>query len=73
MSAILGKSVYLDQGVYLHALPAGITIGDDTFIIHQLLVFHFRNLPQVEKNFLTNSKCVSDEYAHRKNESPSKD
>jgi len=34
MSAILGKSVYLDQGVYLHTLPAGITIGEGTFIIH---------------------------------------
>ena len=49
MSAILGKSVYLDQGVYMHALPAGINIGEGTFIIHQLHIFYFRNLPQVEK------------------------
>lgn len=44
----LGKGVYLDQGVYLHALPGGITIGDNTFIMHHsmLHVFNFRRLPQ---------------------------
>jgi acetyltransferase-like isoleucine patch superfamily enzyme len=44
----LGKGVYLDQGVYLHALPQGITIGDNSFIMHHttLHVFNFRNLPQ---------------------------
>ena len=44
----LGKSVYLDQGVYLHALPNGITIGDNTFIMHHTMlhVFNFRGLPQ---------------------------
>jgi len=44
----LGKGVYLDQGVYLHALPGGITIGDGTFIMHHsmLHVFNFRNLPR---------------------------
>lgn len=44
----LGNNVFLDQGVYLHALPAGITIGDDTFIMHHTMlhVFNFRSLPQ---------------------------
>lgn len=44
----LGKGVYLDQGVYLHALPGGISIGDSTFVMHHsmLHVFNFRNLPQ---------------------------
>ncbi len=44
----LGKGVYLDQGVYLHALPGGITIGDNTFIMHHTMlhVFNFRHLPQ---------------------------
>ena len=44
----LGKGVYLDTGVYLHALPNGITIGDGTFIMHHTMlhVFNFRNLPQ---------------------------
>lgn len=44
----LGKGVYLDSGVYLHALPNGISIGHDTFIMHHTMlhVFNFRNLPQ---------------------------
>jgi acetyltransferase-like isoleucine patch superfamily enzyme len=44
----LGKGVYLDHGVYLHALPQGIIIDDNTFIMHHttLHVFNFRNLPQ---------------------------
>jgi acetyltransferase-like isoleucine patch superfamily enzyme len=44
----LGKGVYLDHGVYLHALPAGITIGDNTFVMHHTMlhVFNFRDLPQ---------------------------
>lgn len=43
----LGKGVYLDQGVYLHALPNGISIGEGTFIMHHtaMHVFNFRNLP----------------------------
>lgn len=43
----LGNGVYLDQGVYLHALPNGISIGDDTFIMHHTMlhVFNFRGLP----------------------------
>ena len=44
----LGRNVYLDQGVYLHALPSGIAIGEGTFIMHHTMlhVFNFRNLPQ---------------------------
>lgn len=44
----LGSGVYLDQGVYLHALPGGITIGEGTFVMHHsmLHVFNFRKLPQ---------------------------
>jgi acetyltransferase-like isoleucine patch superfamily enzyme len=43
----LGKAVYLDQGVYLHATPGGIDIGDRTTIMHntELHVFNFRDLP----------------------------
>lgn len=42
----LGKNVYLDHGVYLHACPGGIDIGDDAFVMHnsELHVFNFRNL-----------------------------
>lgn len=43
----LGANVYLDQGVYLHACPGGIEIGDDACVMHntELHVFNFRNLP----------------------------
>ena len=43
----LGSGVYLDRGVYLHALPSGISIGDNTFLMHHTMmhVFNFRSLP----------------------------
>jgi acetyltransferase-like isoleucine patch superfamily enzyme len=43
----LGRSVYLDQGVYLHATPGGISLGDRTCVMHntELHVFNFRQLP----------------------------
>jgi acetyltransferase-like isoleucine patch superfamily enzyme len=43
----LGRGVYLDQGVYLHACPRGIEIGPQTIVMHGavLHVYNFRNLP----------------------------
>jgi acetyltransferase-like isoleucine patch superfamily enzyme len=43
----LGRGVYLDEGVYLHATPQGIEIGANTYIMHhaELHVYNFRNLP----------------------------
>ncbi len=43
----LGRHVYLDHGVYLHACPQGIFIGDETFVMHgsELHVYNFRDLP----------------------------
>ncbi len=43
----LGRQVYLDHGVYLHACPQGIFIGDHTFVMHgsELHVYNFRGLP----------------------------
>jgi acetyltransferase-like isoleucine patch superfamily enzyme len=43
----LGRNVYLDEGVYLHACPDGIVIGENTFVMHGavLHVYNFRNLP----------------------------
>jgi acetyltransferase-like isoleucine patch superfamily enzyme len=43
----LGNGVYLDQGVYLHACPNGIEIGEGTFVMHhaELHVYNFRNMP----------------------------
>lgn len=43
----LGRGVYLDQGVYLHATPGGIVIGEGSFVMHGavLHVYNFRDLP----------------------------
>ena len=43
----LGRNVYLDQAVYLHACPQGISIGDNSLVMHGsiLHVYNFRDLP----------------------------
>jgi acetyltransferase-like isoleucine patch superfamily enzyme len=43
----LGRGVYLDEGVYLHACPGGIEVGENTLLMHhaELHVYNFRNLP----------------------------
>jgi acetyltransferase-like isoleucine patch superfamily enzyme len=43
----LGRGAYLDEGVYLHACPGGIDIGENTLVMHhaELHVYNFRNLP----------------------------
>ena len=43
----LKRGVYLDSGVYLHACPQGIEIGEDTIVMHGavLHVYNFRDLP----------------------------
>jgi len=43
----LGRGVYLDERVYLHACPGGIDIGDNTLVMHGsvLHVYNFRSLP----------------------------
>ncbi len=43
----LGRGAYLDEGVYLHACPAGITVGANTLVMHhaELHVYNFRGLP----------------------------
>ena len=44
----LGRGVYLDEGVYVHACPGGIDIGQNTMVMHhaELHVYNFRNLPR---------------------------
>jgi len=44
----LGRGVYLDEGVYLHACPGGIDVGQNTMIMHhaELHVYNFRGLPR---------------------------
>jgi len=58
----LGKNVYLDQGVYLHALPGGISIGDNTFVMHHTMlhVFNFRDLPRA--GITIGKNCFIGEY-----------
>ena len=43
----LGHGSYLDEGVYIHACPAGVEIGANTLVMHGavLHVYNFRNLP----------------------------
>lgn len=43
----LGRGAYLDHGVYLHACPAGIRIGAESFVMKNAIlhVYNFRNLP----------------------------
>ncbi len=43
----LGRGAYLDQGVYIHATPGGVTIGEGTYVMHNavLHVYNFRDLP----------------------------
>jgi len=43
----LGRGVYLDDGVYLHACPSGIRIGAETFVMKNAIlhVYNFRDLP----------------------------
>jgi acetyltransferase-like isoleucine patch superfamily enzyme len=43
----LGRGSYLDEGVYVHACPAGVEIGANTLVMHGavLHVYNFRNLP----------------------------
>ena len=43
----LGEGAYIDEAVYLHATPGGISIGAGTFIMHGAIlhVYNFRDLP----------------------------
>jgi acetyltransferase-like isoleucine patch superfamily enzyme len=43
----LGRNAYIDQDVYLHACPQGITIGANSFVMHGAIlhVYNFRDLP----------------------------
>jgi acetyltransferase-like isoleucine patch superfamily enzyme len=43
----LHNGSYLDQGVYLHACPAGIEIGANTIVMHGAIlhVYNFREMP----------------------------
>ncbi|HUG16702.1 MAG TPA: acyltransferase [Thermomicrobiales bacterium] len=54
----LGRNVYIDHGSYLHACPGGITIGDDTLIMHGTIlhVYNFRDLPNA--GIAIGARCI---------------
>jgi acetyltransferase-like isoleucine patch superfamily enzyme len=60
----LGRGVYLDEGVYLHACPGGIEIGENTLVMHhaELHVYNFRDLPhagiRIGRDSLIGEFCV---------------
>jgi acetyltransferase-like isoleucine patch superfamily enzyme len=58
----LGPRSYLDQSVYIHACPQGVSIGADTLVMHGsiLHVYNFRNLPQA--GIRIGSKSLIGEY-----------
>lgn len=58
----LGRGVYLDEGVYLHALPNGIEIGDNTYVMNhaELHVYNFRGLPH--SGIKIGKNCLISEY-----------
>ncbi|MEZ4672669.1 MAG: acyltransferase [Caldilineaceae bacterium] len=43
----LGRNAYIDQDVYLHACPQGISIGAESYVMHGAIlhVYNFRDLP----------------------------
>ena len=43
----LGRGSYLDESVYIHACPGGVSIGENTLVMHGavLHVYNFRGLP----------------------------
>ncbi|WP_298403756.1 acyltransferase [uncultured Chloroflexus sp.] len=60
----LGAGVYLDHGVYLHACPGGITIGDESMVMKNAIlhVYNFRNLPHshitIGQRSLIGESCI---------------
>jgi acetyltransferase-like isoleucine patch superfamily enzyme len=60
----LGRGAYLDHGVYLHACPAGIAIGDESFVMKNAIlhVYNFRDLPHagitIGRRSLIGEACI---------------
>jgi acetyltransferase-like isoleucine patch superfamily enzyme len=60
----LARGVYLDEGAYLHACPNGISIGENTIVMHhaELHVYNFRNLPnaaiRIGRDSLVGEFCI---------------
>jgi len=60
---VLHHGVYLDQGVYLHACPNGIEIGQNSIVMHGavLHVYNFRSLPNA--GIRIGNNCLIGEYS----------
>lgn len=60
----LGRGAYLDHGVYIHACPAGVQIGPETFVMKNAIlhVYNFRNLPhagiRIGARSLVGESCI---------------
>lgn len=59
----LGRNVFLDENVYIHACPDGVFIGDDTLIMHGAIlhVYNFRDLPHA--GIRIGKDCLIGEYS----------
>ncbi len=59
----LHSGAYLDHGVYLHACPEGIEIGENTYVMHhaELHVYNFRGLEQSRISIGRN--CIVGEFS----------
>ncbi len=59
----LAPGVYLDQNTYLHACPQGITIGENSIVMHGAIlhVYNFRNMPHSGINI--GKDCLIGEYS----------
>lgn len=60
----LGHGCYIDEGVYLHACPNGITVGPGALVMHAavLHVYNFRGMPHsgiaIGRDSLVGELCV---------------
>jgi acetyltransferase-like isoleucine patch superfamily enzyme len=60
----LDSGAYLDEGVYVHACPNGISIGANTLLMHGAIlhVYNFRSIPTsgiwIGANSLIGENCV---------------
>jgi acetyltransferase-like isoleucine patch superfamily enzyme len=59
----LHSGVYVDHGVYMHATPGGIEVGDNTFLMHhcELHVYNFRDLPHA--GIKIGQQCIIGEFS----------
>ncbi len=59
----LHDGAYLDHGVYLHACPRGIEIGQSTYVMHhaELHVYNFRGLP--DAGIRLGRNCIVGEFS----------